>query len=39
MTAIKGKEADFPLFTMIHKIAFEGEPAASLVKIAPTKYY
>jgi len=39
MTAIKGKEADFPLFTMIHKIAFEGEPAANLVQIAPTKYY
>merc|ERR1712183_836042 len=41
MKAIKGKskEADFPLFVMIHKIAFEGMDPAQLVKIAPTKYY
>jgi len=35
----KGKEAEFPLFMMIHKIAFEGEPPLNLVKIAPTSYY
>jgi len=39
MKAIKGKEKDFPLFTMIHKIAFEGVSPQELVKIAPTSYY
>jgi len=28
-----GMEKEFPLFTMIHKIAFEGEPPASIVNI------
>ena len=35
----KGVEKDFPLFTMIHKIAFEGEEPGKLITIAPTKYY
>jgi glycerol-3-phosphate dehydrogenase (NAD+) len=41
MKALKAKacEAEFPLFTMIHKIAFEGEAPGSLISIAPTKYY
>jgi len=41
MLALKGKgvEASYPLFCMIHKIAFEGEEPKKLVEIAPTKYY
>lgn len=41
MLALKGagKEAEFPLFTQIHKIAFEGAAPATLIEISPTKYY
>jgi len=35
----KGCESEFPLFTMIHKIAFEKEDPMKLITIAPTKYY
>lgn len=35
-----GKEADFPLFMQIHKIAFEGAEPASLIEInSNMKYY
>ena len=35
MTCINslGKKAEFPLFTIIHAIAFEGAPPASLIEI------
>jgi len=42
MKALKatGKEADFPLFVQIHKIAFEGAAPATLVDVGKTtKYY
>jgi len=28
-----GKKSEFPLFTIIHAIAFEGAPPASLIEI------
>jgi glycerol-3-phosphate dehydrogenase (NAD+) len=42
MKALKAakKEEDFPLFTKIYQIAFEGAPPASLVEVGQnTKYY
>merc|ERR1712087_61195 len=35
MTCLKqsGQEKNFPLFSMIHKIAFEGAPASDIIKI------
>ena len=42
MKALKAKsvESDFPLFTMIHKIAFEGAHPTTLIEVGrATKYY
>ena len=29
----KGLEKEFPLFTKIHEIAFEGKPASSIIEL------